>query len=337
MTDRTWLRRDLSATLYLLANYFSVINSTIKSQLDNTGGNPDTIGTPAHHLQRIRRKIFGKVMVLLPSMKQHADWQKWEPTIGGKFPRASYEDIIKRSTRVMSYLTFMSYTMNHPIGAHAENNGRKDSSMPHDPKPYAQHQRQLSSSSRHSSASAEAQEPTPSNEQVTTDTDTDRAWLDALSSVLQEISSSQHNIVSTLTLLSNSLFSGQSLPPFLPLPRPYEMTRALLRLDSNNQSTGQEADLSPLMVVDSRTGLEVDHTPTEGGLGGHHILDAANMEQPGYAEFAVLEICNTLICDDLEGLVKDVGALVGVVDFSYTVDGRSGSTLWSQPGKGKVD
>jgi hypothetical protein len=64
------------------------------------------------------------------------------------------------------------------------------------------------------------------------------------------------------------------------------------------------------------------------------------MEQPGYAEFAVLEICNTLICDDLEGLVRDVGKLVGVVDFSYTVDGRSGSTLMRDENeglKGKVD
>lgn len=128
MTDRTWLRRDLSATLYLLANYFSVINSTMQSQFDDTGGNPNVRGTPASHLQSIRRKIFGKVMLLLPSMRQHADWQKWEPTIGGKFPRATYEDIIKRSTRIMSYLTYMSYTMNHPLEHHehgAPDTGKK--------------------------------------------------------------------------------------------------------------------------------------------------------------------------------------------------------------------
>lgn len=350
MTDRTWLRRDLSATLYLLANYFSVINSTMQSQFDNTGGNPDVRGTPASYLQSIRRKIFGKVMLLLPSMKQHADWQKWEPTIGGKFPRATYEDIIKRSTRIMSYLTFMSYTMNHPL-EHQEHGaldtGKEPVVAAHPNINPILNQQQPSSSSRYSSTEADAENSTPFDDGPTTDQDSHRAWINALGSVLKEISPTHHNIVSTLTLLSNALLSGQSLPPFLPLPRPYEMTRALLRLDSHksfpsSSSSTDEADLSPLVIVNSRTGRPVDDRQSNPGLGlgGHHILDADNMEQPGYAEFAVLEICNTLICDDLEGLVRDVGKLVGVVDFSYTVDGRSGSTLMGDENeglKGKVD
>jgi hypothetical protein len=330
----------------LLANYFSVINSTMLSQLNNVGGNPDTRGTPAFHLQRIRRKIFGKVMLLLPSMKQHADWEKWEPTIGGKFPRTTYEDLIKRSTRIMSYLTLMSYTMNHPLE-------HRTPETPNTVKEFVasshQNQHQPSPSSRFSSTEADAEHPIPSSEAPTTDPDSRRAWVNDLSNVLKEIAPSHHNIVSTLTLLSNALLSGQSLPPFLPLPRPYEMTRALLRLDSHHKTTSSssssidEADLSPLVLVNSRTGRPVDDGPSSPGLGlgGHHILDPANMEQPGYAVFAVLEICNTLICDDLEGLVKDVGQLVGVVDFTYTVDGRSVSSTLVEDGnegrKGKVD
>lgn len=43
--------------------------------------------SPGRVLEKARHKIFGKLLLLLPSLKSHADWQKWEPTIGGKFPK----------------------------------------------------------------------------------------------------------------------------------------------------------------------------------------------------------------------------------------------------------
>lgn len=359
LTDRTWLRRDISSSLYLLANYFGVITSTVRSQVEGTAGNPDDLNSPAHELQRVRRKIFGKMMLLLPSMAQHADWQKWEPTIGGRFPREAYEDIIMRTTRIMSYLTFMSYTMNHPPTSHldalrARNDGTSTPVPPEHP-----------ASPPYSAAAATAAD---TDEGATPAAETSRDWLNALAQVLREITPSHHNIVSTLMLLSNALFTGQSLPPFLPLPRPYEMTRALLRLDrrydtatatarpdssSTASVSSDEADLSPLMVVDSRTGREVadgargqHYGAGKGlglglGLGREHVLDPENVEKPGYAEFAVLEICSTLVCDDLEGLIRRIGGLVGVVDFSYRVD-RAGSWEGSGEsvgvgGKGKRD
>lgn len=336
LTDRTWLRRDLSAALYLLANYFGVITSTIKSQFEGTAGNPDIPHSPAHELQAIRRKIFGKMMLLLPSMAAHAGWQKWEPTIGGRFPREAYEDIITRTTRIMSYLTFMSYTMNHPPTEHLD----------------ALRARQDLAKSQRPSTSSASRIPDPATPSSPDTGGPDRAWLDALASVMHEISPSHHNIVSTLMLLSNALFSGHSLPPFLPLPRPYEMTRALLRLSRSpaaapSPSDEEEPDLSPLMVVDSRTGRPVSEGSWEGsrGLGGiprENVLDPENVERPGYAEFAVLEICSSLVCDDLEGLIRRISGLVGVVDFTYRVGG-SESTFDAEEGgegrggKGKVD
>ena len=99
------MRRDLAVTLYLLANYFSVINETLKSKLNGTGGDRNVKGTPAHQLAKHRTRLFGKLMLLLPSLKQHADFQRWEPTVGGRFPRDLYEDIILRASRINSYLT----------------------------------------------------------------------------------------------------------------------------------------------------------------------------------------------------------------------------------------
>jgi hypothetical protein len=99
LSDRGWLRRDLGSTLYLLANYYSVVHSTIVARMNDTEGDMDTKTSPGRQLQKARHKIFSKLMIILPSLKQHADWQKWELTIGGKFPRETYEGIMLRSSK----------------------------------------------------------------------------------------------------------------------------------------------------------------------------------------------------------------------------------------------
>jgi hypothetical protein len=317
LTDRTWLRRDLSATLYLIANYFGVISSTLKSNVHGTAGNVNVPGTPAHHLFKTGRKIFGKVMMLIPSMSQHSEWQKWEPTIGGKYPREAYDDIIMRSTRIMAYLTLTTYTLMHPTRVRLKDRVEDDGHRSH-------------RSGLHSHAAS-------LNSRCPSISSTNREWLSALSEVLEVLKPTHHTILSTITLLSNSLLSGQRLPPFLPLPRPYEMTRQLMRLGQSapsaanpNEDDDDTADGAPIRMVNTRTGHEDSHPTVRRRNGGRrdttiaNILDPRNIEQPGYAEFAVLQVCTTLVCDDLEGLMRAVSGLVGVVDFSFRT-GSAGS------------
>ncbi|KAK0623816.1 hypothetical protein B0T14DRAFT_536590 [Immersiella caudata] len=359
MTDRTWLRRDLSATLYLMANYFGVINSTLAASVDKTVGDINTSHTPAHQLHKAGRKIFGKVMLLVPSMAQHSEWQKWEPTIGGKFPREAYDDIILRSTRIMKYLTLVSYTLTHPNG------GPPPPQAPADEKSSPPSYDGGQENDEKGPGSSDGQRETsrcPFNAKAPVSPD----WTKALHEALHALKPTHNAILSTLTLLSNSLLSGQSLPPFVPLPRPYEATRRLrntrLRKNKKHESASSSAfsstsnlitDQAPVveLVSTNKTG-DKDDDDEEVELGvederpapgkerppssAHLILDPELIEQPGYAEFTVLQVCTTLVCDDLEGLVKTVSGLVGVVDFSIRVEG-SGSTLGSSGGKGKVD
>jgi hypothetical protein len=100
-TDRNWLRREISAALYLLANYFSAIQETMKTKLRDevTSEDPNSPNAVASRLQTVRESIFGKLAVLLPSIEEHLKFQHWEPTIGGSFPREVYEDILLRSKR----------------------------------------------------------------------------------------------------------------------------------------------------------------------------------------------------------------------------------------------
>ncbi|TVY90187.1 Uncharacterized protein LAWI1_G001995 [Lachnellula willkommii] len=109
LSDRSWLRKDLGSTLYLLANYYSVVHSTIGARLHGTEGDMEVKDSPGRKLEKVRYKIFQKLLVLLPSLQQHADWQKWELTIGGKFPREAYENIALRANNILNYLTLISY------------------------------------------------------------------------------------------------------------------------------------------------------------------------------------------------------------------------------------
>lgn len=98
-TDSTWLRKDLSATLYMLANYSSVIYTTMRATMKGDLGDAQTPGSPAHRLFKARRKLFGKLALLLPSLQAHASFRRFEPTLGGEFPADLYQDIIQRSER----------------------------------------------------------------------------------------------------------------------------------------------------------------------------------------------------------------------------------------------
>ncbi|KAK2605590.1 hypothetical protein N8I77_008416 [Diaporthe amygdali] len=304
-TDRTWLRKDLSAVLYLLANYSSVVHTTMKATMSGTVGDMEIPGTPAHSLFKVRRKLFGKLTLLLPSLQMHANFQKFEPSLGGKFPEEQYQDIILRSTRIMNYCTLMSYVLTYLAPKGPEENSDKD-------------------------------------------------WMHVLGEVFEDVSPVHNQILSTLTLLSNSLLSGQSLPPYLPLPKPYEMTRHLLSMPAENPKSHHKSSTKAAQhssssassaSSSSSTSTHSHQRPATGepssqpasstsqhdeykpSLEPWSLLDARNMEQKGYTEFAVLQVCSTLIIGDLEGLIATVAELVGTVDFSFRVEHSDDSSV----------
>ncbi|TAQ84624.1 hypothetical protein B7494_g7055 [Chlorociboria aeruginascens] len=231
ISDRGWLRKDIGSTLYLLANYYSVVHSTIRTRLHGTEGDMESKNSPGRRLQKVRRRIFEKLILLLPSLRQHADWQKWEPTIGGKFPRDSYEGIILRSTNIMRYLSLMAYAT--------------DSWSDNDESAYPNTQ--------------------PGRR---------RAWLVDLTKLIDNVGGTSHQITSILSLLSASVKQGVALPPYLELPKPYNLSRRLEALDRG-------------------------------------ILDSKNVEEPGYSSYAVAQVASSLVIDDLARLVEHVKDLVG--------------------------
>ncbi|SCO80714.1 uncharacterized protein FRV6_04927 [Fusarium oxysporum] len=303
--------QDLSATIYLLAQYFSVILSTVQSQLEGTAGDIESETSPAYHLLKARRKTIGKVMRLMSSIESHIMWQRWEPNLGGRFPVETYQEIIKRSGHIMSYLTLMSYALTHPPQIHKTED-------PDD--------RQASSSN----AAADAH---------------DSSWWPAITEAFSGVEATNHAFLSTLALLSNSILAGQSLPPFMLLPQPYKMMPRLIQLRKDDRATESDPDANlslphrdslrgrgnpGLTTIDLRQEAR-DHAAEERTRRDPQPLSKqadvafpsdtkslhAALEQCGYAEFVAMQVCSTLVCDDLEGLVRAMSGLVGVMDFSF--------------------
>lgn len=128
-------------------------------------------------------------------------------------------------------------------------------------------------------------------------------WLEALSTLVDTINPTSHAITSILSLLSASVTQGSALPPFIQLPEPYDLSRRLEALDKG-------------------------------------ILDVRHVEEPGYSAYAVLQVCSSLVTDDLARLVDHVKDLVGETDFSFKVsmsDSSIDSTASENSGKGKQD
>jgi len=278
--------------------------------MKGTGGDRNVKGTPAHQLTKHRTRLFGQLMLLLPSLKQHADFQRWEPTLGGSFPRELYEDIIQRASRISSYLTLLSYTVggagkrcpetaiSETLNLVATRNGKGE--------PEESNNNSNSSNNNYNNNNS--------------------AWLDTLSDLLNDISPTQHSIICTLTLLSNALQSGHSIPPHLKVPRPYELTSQFEALDAaaaadaderyndNNDNNDDDNDAEQKAEINNTGNTSNNNIPSP---------RITQTTQAGYAEFAVFQVCSSLVCDDLEGIIKSVSKLVGVVDFSYCVGSSS--------------
>ncbi|KAK2923544.1 hypothetical protein FoTM2_015701 [Fusarium oxysporum f. sp. vasinfectum] len=234
-----------------------------------------------------------------------------EPNLGGRFPVETYQEIIKRSGRIMSYLTLMSYALTHPPQIHKTED-------PDD--------RQASSSD----AAADAH---------------DSSWWPAITEAFSGVEATNHTFLSTLALLSNSILAGQSLPPFMLLPQPYKMMPRLIQLRKDDRATESDPDDNPSLprrdfsrgrgnlglttvdlrqeardhAVEKRTRRDPQPLSKQTDVafpGDTKSLDAA-LEQCGYAEFVAMQVCSTLVCDDLEGLVRAMSGLVGVMDFSF--------------------
>ena len=94
-TARSQLRKDLGASLYLLANFYSIIHTTVDLRVRAIEGDMTSKHSPGARLEKARRKVYVKELGLLAGLREASAFTAWEPTLGGKFPKKLYDTIIQ--------------------------------------------------------------------------------------------------------------------------------------------------------------------------------------------------------------------------------------------------
>lgn len=98
ITARGFLRRDMARILHLLANYHAVVHVTIKTRLRGTEGDLEDRTSHGHVLSITRKAMYNKMMALAATAKHNVYLQKYEPSLGGRFPIAIFENILSQLT-----------------------------------------------------------------------------------------------------------------------------------------------------------------------------------------------------------------------------------------------
>ena len=111
ITTHSTLRKDLGSTLYLLANFYSCVHTTVDMRL-HLGPEADESkkGSPSARLAKARHKVFTKVLMLLNKLREHSSFLRFEPTFGGKFPKQTYDELIQSMQTLFNFMALISYS-----------------------------------------------------------------------------------------------------------------------------------------------------------------------------------------------------------------------------------
>lgn len=118
LTARSQLRKDLGVSLYLLAQFYGCVHTTIRMRLGGEEGDDTDKGSPGRRLQKARESLFTRELVLLAGLRQHSAFTVWEPSFGGKFPRKEYDAIIQSVQDILNYMALISYST-HSFSSHS--------------------------------------------------------------------------------------------------------------------------------------------------------------------------------------------------------------------------
>ena len=109
VTARSTLRKKLGQCLFLCANYYTAMHATRDMWMAGKMGDMNDKHSPGRRLTKARRKVHAKLLTLLTSLRTHSAFTKYEPSIGGDFPKHVYDEIIREIESLLNYMTLVSY------------------------------------------------------------------------------------------------------------------------------------------------------------------------------------------------------------------------------------
>ncbi|KAB8200021.1 hypothetical protein BDV34DRAFT_217538 [Aspergillus parasiticus] len=109
ISEHSVLRQSLGASLYLLANYYSLIHETVSARVRGEAGDMALKTSAGRRLLKSRNQVFSKQMLMLNNLRTYSEFLKWEVPIGGRFPKKQYDSIIACIENIVSYLSLLGY------------------------------------------------------------------------------------------------------------------------------------------------------------------------------------------------------------------------------------
>ncbi|CAK1362151.1 unnamed protein product [Cercospora beticola] len=108
ITEHNQLRRQFGSTLYLLANYYSVMHETVRLRLGNAQGDLTSKDSPGRRLEKARSKLYSKASLTIASLRAQAQVVKYDIPIGGKFPQEQYQRLINQLQSMLNFMSLVS-------------------------------------------------------------------------------------------------------------------------------------------------------------------------------------------------------------------------------------
>lgn len=105
ITSRSQVRKLLGQGLFILANFYSCMHTTIEVWID---GSQIGIQSSPHLLAETRKKLFSDEMTLITAMRSFSQLTLYEPPVGGKFPKSTYDNIISEIQSVVISMALMA-------------------------------------------------------------------------------------------------------------------------------------------------------------------------------------------------------------------------------------
>jgi hypothetical protein len=105
VTSRSQVRKLLGQSLFVLANFYSCMHTTIEVWID---GSQIDIQPSTHLLAETRKKLFSDEMTLITAMRSFSQFKVYEPPVGGKFPKSTYDNIISEIQSVVISMALMA-------------------------------------------------------------------------------------------------------------------------------------------------------------------------------------------------------------------------------------
>ncbi|KAL4807869.1 hypothetical protein BDV18DRAFT_136306 [Aspergillus unguis] len=109
ISEHSALRQNLGSSLYLLANYYSIIHETVSARMRGDEGEMALKTAAGRRLLKARNRVFSKQMIMLSGLRTYSGFLKWEVPIGGRFPKQQYDRIITCIENIVNYLSLLGY------------------------------------------------------------------------------------------------------------------------------------------------------------------------------------------------------------------------------------